>query len=1459
MRPPTIVILAAVHAARAATAVVETSVTNTQAVIHVVTDRGGNCTYRISESNTLSPPVYDVNTALFASANSDARAGAVVAGNDHFFVVGTRTAARGVDGMFYSRALAANTAHYGGVTCGPDAEVTFTFTTRNILTGNTFTEPLPFDAAALGHYALPTPDYGKPIVDPLTGLKIQFLTGPGKTPESTNVIPPSDSSGNIPGEVLASVNWSNPNNCLSIDGSFCAYTAASGHDTLLVRLHSTCGQNGSCAGDGWGNAQNGGPTGISVDTYQMSITGNGGGSSIQVDVAMTWNGVDQGTEWAVVTLPASTATVIYPSSFTASHSPWQGAGYPAIPAVYWHVVQRTYAVNTSGTRVTIPNSCENGGGCFPLDTRVLRNGSKISVSGVEYTIASVDSATQVTLTTSAGTQVGVPAYLSNFGVLVRRHSTSGGTLNLDGVALKVFWSDTYGNGGTGDQTYESPVTSTDSRGKTGRFMLLPEKSGNYALFWLTNDLEMRLLGRGYLPGHSFGNVDDYVATQYGSSNIFDGSDPNRWYASTALSSNPARSTLIQIDYHPQGVAGCSMPADYQDISAIGGNNPEPTYDPGGADNCNITYTEITKPTEGKGIWSQLNPTITSGKFDCGGGPCPHLSFIQNGYAIMTAFVGQDHEAWQVHVNLASGLVTGQWSTYMNAKGGCRACVQHAPLPANTGSSYYYNVLNDYPGGNTNGAGPYNFVSTTALTTTPADPTCAAVTDPVVTWLKPYTAGCDNITITAADTIPCDPDPSAWEVANMPACSWHSGWTQWQAGAIQPGDWFYDSATGRNDLMVVGKVNGTILTVMRAANPPQGSLMVQNAAYFTTNHAANWTATLYCSFHNNIFSSVAEVDGSTLVWDRRFTGFSHAVLRTRGIASADAFGDIGFLTGISVKLGSYPGLANQAERYRILNNAPFAGKTGVGLTQGYGQSHPGWVSSSSNSILDMSPLAPSTGGVFNLWSQSGVTNPAGTLYRIPAASAFVPMDKRRRAQSVWSGMNLIRDVSGLGAIPSDASGYFQYCSIDHAAATCGQNPEAPGDVFINVPSASVDGRSGGNYDFHRLNSAPLGPESLAVVQYFFDDSLLSHGGMNTNNGRHERRLTTAFGRYNGQDTYSNAKILEGSNIVVFNCQDPQLQRVNDLCGAIMPPDPPTQPGNDFLSVPVNVAAGYTYAEVQFGYAENGASTNFYCTTRQEACNTSAPAGTPFNWETETRTLRPCSSGCTIQVPVLPDHVVYYRTRTSNDGQTWNNGPLAMSIPAISASPDCSDLVFSPVSHYSPASGDIGSVNVTVTDQSCPWSANSSAGWLNITSGGSGTGNGTIVWSVSANSAAPRSADIVSGSASFAVTQSGCTMSINPVSVNYAAPGGPATISVTASAPSCTWTTTLPAGWVSINPTSGSGNGLVTVTATANTGGARSASLTIAGQSLGITQDAAAGSAITGTAVGGGVSLRSASIH
>lgn len=114
--------------------------------------------------------------------------------------------------------------------------------------------------------------------------------------------------------------------------------------------------------------------------------------------------------------------------------------------------------------------------------------------------------------------------------------------------------------------------------------------------------------------------------------------------------------------------------------------------------------------------------------------------------------------------------------------------------------------------------------------------------------------------------------------------------------------------------------------------------------------------------------------------------------------------------------------------------------------------------------------------------------------------------------------------------------------------------------------------------------------------------------------------------------------------------------------VMPPDPPTSSvfRGDFYQYPVPIQAGSAYAEIQFGYAENGPPDQFYCTSRQEACNTSSPGSVPFNWEGEARVLNNCSQGCTTQAPVIPDRVVYYRARWSDDGQTWKNGPLNVAV-------------------------------------------------------------------------------------------------------------------------------------------------------------------------------------------------------
>jgi hypothetical protein len=177
------------------------------------------------------------------------------------------------------------------------------------------------------------------------------------------------------------------------------------------------------------------------------------------------------------------------------------------------------------------------------------------------------------------------------------------------------------------------------------------------------------------------------------------------------------------------------------------------------------------------------------------------------------------------------------------------------------------------------------------------------------------------------------------------------------------------------------------------------------------------------------------------------------------------------------------------------------------------------------------------------------------------------------------------------------------------------------------------------------------------------------------------------------------------------------------------------------------------------------------------------------------------------------------------------------------------------------GDSGSLNVTVTDQACAWVATSDASWLTVTSGGTGTGNGTISWSVAENSAAGRSATISAEGAVFAVTQAGCTLTINPVAANFTAAGGVTSVDITASTPSCAWTATSPAGWVTVNPASGAGNATVTISAAPNSNGARAAGLTIAGQAVSVTESGTVitGPTISGTTVGSGTSLRGVAIQ
>ncbi len=148
----------------------------------------------------------------------------------------------------------------------------------------------------------------------------------------------------------------------------------------------------------------------------------------------------------------------------------------------------------------------------------------------------------------------------------------------------------------------------------------------------------------------------------------------------------------------------------------------------------------------------------------------------------------------------------------------------------------------------------------------------------------------------------------------------------------------------------------------------------------------------------------------------------------------------------------------------------------------------------------------------------------------------------------------------------------------------------------------------------------------------------------------------------------------------------------------------------------------------------------------------------------------------------------------------------------------------------------SVNVTGNNSSCNWTATSNASWLSIVIGASGAASRLVYYSIAANSGPARSGTLMIAGQTFTVNQAGnCTYSLSATSANVAATTNTGSVNVTATNASCTWTATSNANWLTISSgASGAGNGSVGYAVSANTGAARSGTLTIAGQTFTVNQ-------------------------
>lgn len=271
-------------------------------------------------------------------------------------------------------------------------------------------------------------------------------------------------------------------------------------------------------------------------------------------------------------------------------------------------------------------------------------------------------------------------------------------------------------------------------------------------------------------------------------------------------------------------------------------------------------------------------------------------------------------------------------------------------------------------------------------------------------------------------------------------------------------------------------------------------------------------------------------------------------------------------------------------------------------------------------------------------------------------------------------------------------------------------------------------------------------------------------------------------------------------------------------------------------PGQTVCTYTIAPTSQPIAAAGGAGTPVTVTTQAGC--SWAAGSNVSWISLTSSPTGSGNG-SVTFTVDANTVVAERT-----------GTLTIAGEAFTvtqAAAPCSYTI-APTSQSIAAAGGAGNPVTVTAATGCAWTAGSNAGWITITSGGAGTGNGTVGFTVAANPVTTaRSGTLTIAGQTFTVTQSAlaCTYSLSRQS--HAAPaGGESDASTRVTAPAgCTWTATSNASWVIITAgASGSGDGDVTfnVETNSSTTGGRTGTMTIAGQTFTVTQEAACGFAI-----------------
>ena len=1220
--------------------------TATQAILQYTAPDAGACTIEVSESSSFLPLVHDLDPVLFPGSNLDSRSENISNERERFFVIGKRRAEKAANGHWYSRALQAYTAHYYRITCGTD-QATGSFFTSNIPLGNTYNEGLPPDPSAGttpyyvsgGQYAWPefvnwdnTTGRDETVIDPFTGMLLKRMTMPRD--KVTGNYPAGDHDFGV--VVNPDGVWTNPGAVLADDSSSATFSG-SGRNWLVMRTSPV-----SFAG-------------FPLEGLILSVkgwcSGTCAGDDAKIQACLTVNGLSC---WPNQnnTVDITLGTTPNPTKFVTG-----GDSLPIMTA--WTPVGIAPLTPTDAqSRVGTVNVDVTGGMTWVGGDYFYPNwiaGSKITIGTSECSTVNVANARAMTIDPASCSPAlslplsGAAFSASNFGVLIRKKTASAETISIQYARYSLTETLQPRGAASGSPQYCSDTLTRNSvTGALGYHCVL--QSGQ--IYWIDRVTgTANYLGLQFAGGQS--GPDGWQTQGCNAASVtFVGKgplDPEQFYCTGG---DTANNTII---------LGCTLSST---------NQPN---------DLDVTCTNLTRASLGQDLLSLIaqftagySPTFDPVKF----GGCGTIGLQSNRLVIGCLRGYQDTIGWVVvfdpaMVGTAPGCVgngkpgcvvaaSSSWATYP-----ARWCTIHTAFMA--GNSDVSWVLGKYLGDWPGMPGGGFHVSTVVSGSLSSHPSIPAGTG----GCPPGTNGCDLVTV---DGEPCNPDPAP-AVGGHPGeggnCPKNPAWDYLQDA--KPGDVFLTFTDPWEFLRVVSK-NGNQWLLERGYgfHPPidlpagvQMSADCSSRRFDYGVSSTGWTWDFIADPHG------LNANGTSI---RITPDYSHPVARPNLVIGEPNWVD---LIGYGYAITDGPGYGPPNKYVEMA--PPFAGTQGITRFLESAQNHPSYPQDTAPPeeqrwFLDARPLSGPGSQIVDqatkvsgqLYKFTSTTTDGDTLKYIGGPDAVLGgLNRKRQGAVATCGAQPLVDVSSAARgnmIADDASSAYQYC-VARAAGEC-RAGSTMGDIYVNCPYAMP--RQDGTYGCDSARGDPALSNDMCVTDTgAYLNAVVQLGYEHSDpTGALGRTLTRGLIRYRVLDPNENVHGLPDGSWLIVEATTLQAMTTEFLMAKV-PPFPPVDTINrgTFIPMVLNLTPpnglGVDNVVVQFGYTENGAPEQFYCTTRRDAClaATATFAETnPFRFASEgsdgtmtTVAGVSCASGCSVAIPALAQRVLYYQVlyRDSNN--------------------------------------------------------------------------------------------------------------------------------------------------------------------------------------------------------------------